>query len=84
MNYVRISGSREQLLSVHIVPGLMLQARSANEAEGGQWVVFGYAPDNAITALQGLGYTVDILIDQNAINDHLASLEDDSDGTAIV
>jgi hypothetical protein len=84
MNYVQISGTREQLLAVTTVPGIMLQHRSATEIAPGTWEVKGHISDSAIAPLEALGVTVTVLRANNEIDQHLSSLEDDSDETAIV
>lgn len=84
MNYVSIEGPLSAIDNIHSVPEVNARRRSANKTGPDQWKINAYCPAEAVDELRALGLTVTVIKDTDEINDHFSSLEDDSDGTAIV
>ena len=60
MNLVEISGSREVVMALNHIDGLMLSRRSVKPLEDNQFSVSGYASDAAIDVVRARGATVTV------------------------
>ena len=75
-NYVKISGTKTELLSLGGIIDLQIRPRTARETGVGMWEVFAYATDAAITDVQGRGPSVEIVVTEAQRQAHLTSLDD--------
>lgn len=76
-SYIRIEGTKEQLLGITDISGLQLRQRTADQMESGNWEVYAYATAASITEIQSRGPTVEVLATEEDVNAHLASLDED-------
>lgn len=82
MNYIRIEGDINNINKVFAIDEVLPE--SARNILNNQWELNAYCPAIVIPDIQSLGLIVEVLVDDAAIDQHLALLEDNSDGTAIV
>ena len=73
--YIKITGSRSTLESIHDINGLAIRPRTGKQTGPDEHMVKAYASDDAITELQGRGATVTVLKTSEDTQTHLASLE---------
>jgi hypothetical protein len=77
MNVVRIRGTREQLLGLGRIEGVVLATSSTRPLEGDLWEIAAHATDDGIASVAATGCTVEV--DQTAAEHEqlLASLYED-------
>ncbi len=75
LNYIRIFGTREQLLTLPRLSGMEVRPRTANQLEDGSWEVYAYATDADLIELGNQGFDFDIRVSSSDQGDHLARLD---------
>lgn len=73
MNLVRIRGSAEVIRGLRAIAGLHVEIESV-QREGEEWTIAAYGSDEALEAVRTLGLAVDVIMDNERLAAHEATV----------
>jgi len=83
MNSIYVEGTLDRLRQVPTLAGVDYVERGVMPVGGDRYRIGADVEDSTIPLIEALGCTVEVVMDDDAINTHFAQLEADDDGTDI-